>query len=215
MKVRVKICCIKSIEEAGMAISLGASAVGLVAKMPSGPGPIADETIREIAKKVPPPIASFLLTSETDPTEIINHHLRTFTNTIQIVDEINENVLVQIKEALPAIRLVPVVHVLDEDSIEYALRMAQHADALLLDSGNPALATKVLGGTGRVHDWSLSRRIVEQCQIPVFLAGGLNPENVREAVDKVDPFGVDICSGVRINGDLDMARLEKFFKSLE
>jgi phosphoribosylanthranilate isomerase len=214
MKVRVKICCIKSEEEAKTAISIGASAIGLVAKMPSGPGPIDDETIFRIAKSVPPPIATFLLTSETSSGEIIKHHYRTLTNTIQIVDEIDETTIREIKNSLPVIRIVPVVHVINERSVEYALKMSELAHALLLDSGNPALKTKVLGGTGKVHDWKLSRLIVEQSKVPVFLAGGLNPDNVKEAVDTVMPFGVDICSGVRIDGDLNLDRLEKFFKAL-
>jgi phosphoribosylanthranilate isomerase len=214
MIVRIKICCIKSVDEAMLAIKYGASAVGLVGKMPSGPGPIDDETIKQIARHVPPPIATFLLTSETIPEKIIKHHYRTQTNTIQIVDEITESSLIKLKETLPAVRFVPVVHVLDEKSVEYALKMAVYADALLLDSGNPALSVKILGGTGKVHDWSLSKQIVEQVKIPVFLAGGLNPDNVKEAVDIVHPFGVDICSGIRTNGNLDESRLERFSAAL-
>ena len=86
-------------------------------------------------------------------------------------------------------------------------------DALLLDSGNPKLAIKELGGTGRVHNWKLSRSIVEQSPVPVFLAGGLNPSNVKQAIDEVQPYGLDLCSGVRTNGRLDPAKLEAFFKN--
>lgn len=214
MLVRVKICCISSVEEARTAISLGASALGLVAKMPSGPGPIADELIMQIAKSVPPPIATFMLTCQTSAEGIIKHHYRTLTNTIQIVDELKTGTYKDIKDAIPAAKLVQVIHVIDEKSVEEAIRISGLVDALLLDSGNPNLAVKELGGTGRTHNWKLSREIVEQSKVPVFLAGGLNPENVKEAVDTVKPFGVDICSGVRTNGNLDAHKLEMFFKAL-
>lgn len=210
MKPVIKICCIKNNEEAGIAIEAGASAIGLVAKMPSGPGPIDDELIRIIAAGVPPPIATFLLTSETSAEEIIRHHFRTFTNTIQIVDELSSGTFEQIKKAIPSVKIVKVIHVIDEDSIEEALRISIHVDAILLDSGNPNLRIKELGGTGRVHNWKLSRRIVEQVKCPVFLAGGLTPENVRQAVEEVRPFGVDVCTGVRTDGLLDRIKLDKF-----
>lgn len=214
MITRIKICCIKNIKEAEMAISFGASAIGLVAKMPSGPGPIPDETIREIAAAIPPPVATFMLTSHTSVADIIEHHRRTNTNTIQIVDSLADGTYQQIREALPAVKIVQVIHVINENSIEGALRVSQSVDAILLDSGNPNLKVKQLGGTGRVHDWKLSRRIREEVSCPVFLAGGLNPDNVSKAIEEVEPFAVDVCSGVRTNGMLDIEKLERFFKAV-
>ena len=212
---KVKICCISSKEEAKLAISFGADAIGLVGKMPSGPGPIADELIREIAKKTPPPIATFLLTSETTAKGIIAHHKRTFTNTIQIVDELLEENYDEIKKELPAVKLVQVIHVIDESSVEEAIKISPHVDAILLDSGNPKLKIKELGGTGRVHNWKLSRKIIESISIPVFLAGGLNAENVKQAIDEVNPYGVDVCSGMRTNDLLDEKKLEAFFNGMK
>jgi len=214
MKTRVKICCIASEEEARVAIACGASALGLVATMPSGPGPIPDDLILRIARSVPPPIATFMLTCEISAEAIIAHHRRTLTNTLQLVDEPESIAYAAIKKELPAIKIVQVVHVRDERSIEEALQAAEQADALLLDSGNPVLAVKELGGTGRVHDWRLSRQIVEQSSVPVFLAGGLNADNVRAAIDQVQPFAVDVCSGVRTNGHLDPKKLESFFNAI-
>lgn len=214
MITRIKICCIKNMKEAEMAISFGASAIGLVAKMPSGPGPIPDETIREIAAAIPPPVATFLLTSHTSVADIIEHHSRTNTNTIQIVDSLAVGTYRQLKEALPAVRIVQVIHVIDENSIEEAIGISRSVDAILLDSGNPNLKVKQLGGTGRVHDWKLSRRIRESVACPVFLAGGLNPDNVTQAIEAVEPFAVDVCSGVRTNGMLDIDKLERFFKAV-
>lgn len=211
MQPKVKICCISSVEEARIAVEHGASALGLVARMPSGPGPIADDLILSIARTVPPPIATFMLTSETAAQAIIAHHRRTLTNTIQIVDELAEGSYEEIKRELPTIKLVQVIHVIDESSVDEAIRIAASVDALLLDSGNPKAAIKELGGTGRVHNWGLSRKIVEQSKVPVFLAGGITADNVKKAIDEVNPFGIDLCSSVRTNGKLDPTKLERFF----
>lgn len=214
MTPRIKICCISSEEEAKMAISAGASALGLVGPMPSGPGVITDDLIHRIARIVPPPVSTFLLTSETRAVDIIAHHGRTLTSTIQLVDALQDRDYATIRAALPAVKLVQVIHVVDDASIDEALHAAGQADALLLDSGNPKLAVKVLGGTGKVHNWELSRRIVEQSRVPVFLAGGLHAGNLRQALEAVQPFGVDLCSGVRTNGKLDPAKLEAFFRAI-
>ena len=215
MKTRVKICCISSPEEAQMAIRAGASALGLVGNMPSGPGVISDELIKEIAQSVPPPIATFLLTSQTDAQQIIEHQRRVQTNTVQIVDALQTGTYAAIRAALPGIKLVQVIHVIDEKTIDEALELAEWVDALLLDSGNPNLTIKELGGTGRVHNWEISRKIRESIKIPLFLAGGLRPENVQEAIERVQPFGLDLCSGVRTNGQLDPRKLEYFFKAID
>ncbi|HPH17338.1 MAG TPA: phosphoribosylanthranilate isomerase [Haliscomenobacter sp.] len=211
---KVKICCISSLAEAHLAVQFGASALGLVAKMPSGPGPISDELIREIAVAVPPPIASFLLTSRTDVAGIAEHQRAVATNTVQIVDALTAGTYAQLRLALPGISIVQVIHVIDEKSVDEALEIAPQVDALLLDSGNPNLAVKELGGTGRVHNWALSRQIVDQSSKPVFLAGGLKSENVKAAMDAVEPWGLDLCSGVRTNGHLDPVKLEAFFKEV-
>ena len=134
--------------------------------MPSGPGPIDDALIARVAARVPPPIATFLLTSETDPEGIIAHARRCRTNTLQLVDRVAEQAYPRLRAALPGIKLVQVIHVAGDESVPEALAAAAHADALLLDSGQPHAAIKVLGGTGRVHDWALSRRIVEAVALP-------------------------------------------------
>jgi len=211
---RVKICCIRSVEEASLAIRYGASALGLVGKMPSGPGVIEDATIKSIAAIVPPPVATFLLTSEVKAQAILDHHYLTHTNTLQLVDYLEIDQYGKLRETLPWIKLVQVIHVIDERDVERSLSVAPFVDALLLDSGNPNLWVKVLGGTGNTHDWSISRRIRELSPAPVFLAGGLHARNVREAIDTVEPFGLDLCSGVRTDGKLDERKLEAFFDAV-
>jgi phosphoribosylanthranilate isomerase len=211
---RVKICCIASREEARMAVECGASAVGLVSAMPSGPGPIAEELIAEIAARVPPGVATFLLTCRQDADSIIEQQRRCRVNTIQLCDRVAPDVYTELRARLPGVTLVQVVHVCGEESFDEALSVAPFVDALLLDSGNPALAVKELGGTGRTHDWRVSRRIRDAVDIPVFLAGGLKPENVAEAFETVRPFGLDVCSGVRTDGRLDEEKLRRFFSSI-
>jgi phosphoribosylanthranilate isomerase len=211
---RIKICCISSVEEARAAIRAGASALGLVSSMPSGPGVISETLIAEIAATVPPPIGTFLLTCGQDARDIIAQQRRCRTNTVQICDRLTTGTYADLRGAMPGISLVQVIHVTGEESLEEAVSVAPHVDALLLDSGNQSLAVKELGGTGRVHDWSISRRIREQVGVPVFLAGGLRPENVGEAIRQVGPFGLDLCSGVRTGGVLDTGKLEQFFTRL-
>ena len=200
--------------EAKVAIHHGADALGLVGKMPSGPGPIPDWLSSEIIKTIPPPIASFLLTSEQASEEIIYHVKRVGTNTVQIVDELTTGTYDDIRTALPHLKIVQVIHVSDGQSIEEAVRLAPSVDALLLDSGNPKASLKTLGGTGNVHNWEISREIVKAVDIPVFLAGGLHSNNVRQAIAMVKPFGVDICSGVRTEGRLDPDKLGAFIKAV-
>lgn len=211
---KIKICCISSIEEAQLAMRYGADALGLVGPMPSGPGTLKDDAIAQIVPAIPPPVASFLLTSETKADAIIAHHQKVHTTTLQLVDALSEGTYMDIRAALPAVKLVQLIHVLDERSVEEAVRLSESVDALLLDSGNPNLKIKELGGTGRTHDWSLSRRIVEQARAPVFLAGGLNAQNVRQAIEAVQPFGIDLCTGVRTDGQLDEAKLAAFFRAV-
>jgi phosphoribosylanthranilate isomerase len=212
--VKVKICCISSIEEARLAVAYGAAAIGLVGRMPSGPGIITDELIHAIAKTVPPPIQTFLLTSETTTDNIIEHHKKVNTTTIQIVDALSGREYHKIREAIPHVKLVQVIHVLDEKAVQEAIEISEWVDAILLDSGNPNLSTKVLGGTGKTHNWDLSKKIRENISIPTYLAGGINKDNIRKAIEHVQPYGIDLCSSVRTNGQLDEHKLEELFKAL-
>jgi phosphoribosylanthranilate isomerase len=214
MRPVIKICCITSLQEAQMAMSAGAHALGLVSSMPSGPGVIDEEVIANIAAQIPPPIATFLLTALQDTGSIVAQHLRCRCNTIQLVDAVPQAHLRQLRAALPGIKLVQVVHVSGPAALEQAQQAAPWADAILLDSGNAMLAVKELGGTGRMHDWALSAEIVRSVAKPVFLAGGLNAQNVQQAIHQVQPFGLDVCSGVRTQGALDPAKLTAFFGAI-
>ena len=185
---RVKICCISNAKEAWLAIRYGASALGLVSEILSGPGVIPESTIAGIARIVPPSVSSFLLTSKQDSSAIIEQHKHCGTNVIQLCDQLKIESYKELRDAMPGIGLVQVIHVTGEETLKEALSVAPHVNGILLDSGNQTLSVKQLGGTGRTHDWSLSRRIRQKVNIPVFLAGGLNPENVVEALNRFNPL---------------------------
>jgi phosphoribosylanthranilate isomerase len=210
IRLRVKVCCISSVEEARTAIEAGADAVGLVSSMPSGPGVISDDLIRAIARAVPPPIATFLLTCHQRVADIVAQQQRCGTNTVQLCDRLVEGSYAELRAAMPGVAVVQVIHVNGRESVQQAVNVAPHVDALLLDSGNQRLATKELGGTGRTHDWQLSTEIRRAVRVPIFLAGGLRAENVRDAIGQVEPWGVDLCSGVRSDGRLDQSKLKAF-----
>lgn len=210
---RIKICCISNVAEAQLAIRHGAHALGLVSAMPSGPGVIPESLIADIVALVPPPVATFLLTSHQDIDLIIAQQRRCKVNTLQLVDALPPGSHAKLRRALPGVGLVQVIHVNGESTIAQAADVAPSVDALLLDSGNPSLAVKELGGTGRAHNWDISRRLVAEVPVPVFLAGGLRAGNVAEALNTVAPFGVDVCTGVRTDGALDDAKLSAFVEA--
>ena len=211
---RFKVCCIASVEEAALAVRAGASALGFVSAMPSGAGVIEEALIAEIVPTVPPGVSTFLLTCSTDAGQIADQQRRTRANTLQLVDAVTPEARRTLRSRLPGIAIVQVVHVRGPESVDDALASQEHSDAILLDSGNPSLAVKELGGTGRVHDWTISARIRERVRVPLFLAGGLNPRNVASAIHAVRPYGVDICSGLRPEGRLDERRLNGFVQAI-
>jgi phosphoribosylanthranilate isomerase len=209
---RVKVCCVQSVREAWMAIEAGASALGLVSEMPSGPGVISDGRAAEIAAAVPPGVDAFLLTSLSSAEAIVEQSRAIKPRALQLVDALPRGAHAELRRALPGVKLVQVVHVTGPASLDEAVALAPAVDAILLDSGNPTLEVKELGGTGRRHDWEISRRIREAIEVPLYLAGGLRPENAREAIEVVGPFGLDVCSGLRPGPDfaLDADLLERF-----
>jgi phosphoribosylanthranilate isomerase len=213
---RVKVCCMKSIEEVWMAIEAGASAVGLVSPLPSGPGPISNERAAEIAAEVPPGIDAFLLTPLQEVEELVEQNRLVKARALQLVDALAPGAHAELRRAMPGVKLVQVIHVTGPESVDEAAAVAPDVDAILLDSGNPTLEVKELGGTGRRHDWALSRQIRERVDVPLWLAGGLNPDNAREAIDTVGPFALDVCSGLRTGEgyDLDPDRLGRFMAAV-
>jgi phosphoribosylanthranilate isomerase len=213
-RTRIKICCMSSVDEVRVAVRAGADALGFVSAMPSGAGIIDEELIAQLVPIVPPPVATFLLTCETDATRIVAQQRRCGANTLQLCDRVSASVRTLVCRQLPGIRIVQVVHVTGPETVDEALEVEETSDAILLDSGNQSLAVKELGGTGRTHDWKVSAMIREKVRVPVFLAGGLNPGNVREAIAAVRPWGVDVCSGLRTDGKLDPRKVAAFVSAV-
>lgn len=210
MSIRIKVCCIETAAEAKTALRLGASALGLVSEMPSGPGVIGEDEIAGIAATVPPFVTTVLLTSRTEVEDIVRQQRRCGVNAIQLCEPLANPDHLALRERLPGISIIRVVHVDGETSVDEALAVGDTVDALLLDTGVREGPDRQLGGTGRTHDWSLSARIVARAAVPVFLAGGLRPDNVGEAIRSVSPFGVDVCNGVRRDDVLDETALAAF-----
>jgi len=213
-RTRIKVCCISSLTEAQLAIEHGADALGLVGEMPSGPGIIDDDLAREIAAQVPPTVETFLLTSRLTGDAIADHVEYCGTTTVQIVHHIDASEYIRLIERLPTIRRVQVIHVEDQTALNLIEQYEPYVHAFLLDSGRPNAKIAELGGTGRVHDWTTSAEIVRRATKPVFLAGGLNPNNIKDAIQAVSPFGVDLCSGVRSNDKLDAMLLNRFTENV-
>ncbi len=208
--VRIKICCMQSAAEIALAARAGADAVGFVSAMPSGFGPIEEPLIAELIRQVPAGVASFLLTSARAAGQIGDQLRRLRPTTVQLVDRPESGCRRTLRAAHPGTAIVQVVHVTGPEALDEALAAAPEADAILLDSGNPALAVKALGGTGRTHDWGTSARIRAAVGVPLWLAGGLTPGNVGAAIAAVGPNGVDVCTGVRTDGRLDERKLTRF-----
>lgn len=216
-QTRLKVCCISTADEARTALSLAADVLGLVSAMPSGPGVIDDAVIAQIVAALPSGTESFLLTSATEAAGLIAQQRGSGVKALQLVDTVAAEVIREVRAACPGVRLIQVIHILDEASFDEAVVALPHVDALLLDSGNPRLAIKELGGSGRVHDWSLSRRIRDLAAgsgVPTYLAGGLVHSNAEQAIRAVQPFGLDVCSGVRTDGMLDAEKLALFVTAM-
>ncbi|MEL6582506.1 MAG: phosphoribosylanthranilate isomerase [Pseudomonadota bacterium] len=209
--MEIKICCIQSLEEAELARAAGATAIGLVSAMPSGPGPIPDEVIAELCGAMKGLITTVLLTSETSVEGVISHVERTQPSAVQLVDRVAAGVIPALRLLQPGVQIIEVVHVSGPEALEQA--KASKADVILLDSGKAG--SGVLGGTGQTHDWALSAKIVAESAKPVWLAGGLTPENVAEAISAVRPAGVDVCSKLRPNGRLDPDLLAQFISAAQ
>ena len=212
--VRVKVCCITSEEEASAAVSLGADRVGLIAAHPGVETGLSDRVLAETGNWVPETTDRVLLTPYLDAPSIVAHVERVGVGVVQICDHVDQEVHHAIRAACPLLEIVQVVHVESPSSVGLAQVMARSVDALLLDSGVSGADFSALGGTGKIHDWAISRAIVDAVSVPVWLAGGLNPENVGRGIETVRPYGVDLCSGVRSEGALDRSKLRRFMAAV-
>jgi phosphoribosylanthranilate isomerase len=212
--VQVKICCIRSVQEAELALSFGAAALGLVSEMPTGSGELTDAEIRAIVDSVPKSAGTFLLTAVTDAARLIEKAEACGVNTLQLWDPLSPSDYSRLRTELPGVSLVQAIHVVDRSAVTAAMEAACLVDALVLDSSNPQVPFRWESQAGRTHDWDISREIVETVDCPVLLAGGLNAGNVEYAARKVRPYGVDVCTGVRTDDELDRRKVVALFEAL-
>jgi phosphoribosylanthranilate isomerase len=212
--VKVKVCCIASPDEAQIAVSYGVAAVGMVDETPTGEGRVPRETIAAIAASVPETVGTFVLTSATDAEKLADLYATTGVDTLQLWDPLPSEGYERLRSLSPGIFIAQSVHVMDDDALEVARRVARHVDALVLDSGHSEPPLRWRNPGGETHDWRISRRISDEIRLPVLLAGGLNAENVCQAVRVVRPYGVDVCSGVRNKGKLDRSLLVAFLETV-
>ncbi|MFW6088836.1 MAG: phosphoribosylanthranilate isomerase [Gemmatimonadota bacterium] len=213
--VRVKVSCLRSAEEVRQAVSFGVAAIGVASGLPAPTAELTDEQIAEIAGAVGDEIGTFLLTALDDPDEIVEKVRRCGVNTVQLWDPLARSAYRKIRQALPGVSIAQSIHVVGEKAADHAREMAAVADALVLSSTNPEPPFRWRDPHGRTHDWAISRRIVASVHVPVILSGGLTERNVADAIRRVRPYGVEVCSGVRRDGALDTSRLVSFLESLD
>jgi len=216
MRTKVKICCIANDAEAQMAASAGADLIGLVGPMPTGPGVLSLEECRPIVAAAPASVVPVLLTSADTGAAIADQISQTGVRAVQIVRHVDPEVHHVLQELVPDCQRLQVIHVEGPEALALIPVYVDLVDAFLLDSGKAG--TDELGGTGRTHDWSVSAEFVTRSGKPVYLAGGLTPSNVAEAVRMVQPYGVDLCSGLREGGPfgaLNSDKLAAFMTALE
>lgn len=207
--MRVKICGITDLNDMEAALAGGTDALGfLVGITHQAEDKIDPRIARELVRKVPPFVSTVVVTHLTNPNEIVALQQYIQASTLQIHDYVPPLEINCIRNLLPGVKIIKAIHVIDETSVELAKSFEPYVDALLLDSRT----TTRIGGTGVTHDWNISRRIVTECSLPIILAGGLTPENVFNAVLKVQPFGVDVNSGVESNGKKDYLKVTAFVR---
>jgi len=194
---QVKLCGIKRLEDACLAVEAGADALGfLVGQTHTSADFIAPLTAKAIAATLPSGVTGVLVTHLTDPGDVLDLAALTGLPAVQLHGEIWPEDLARLRRAAPDLTFLKSFHVTDEAGLDYGDAFAGLVDGFVLDTANPR--TGQIGGTGLTHDWRLSRRIVERYRsVPVILAGGLNPENVAAAIAAVGPFGVDVNSGTK------------------
>jgi len=209
----VKICGIRRHEDALIAAELGADAIGLlVGQRHNSPDFISAAVAREISRTLPPSVEAVLVTHITEVDEIERLLRQSGITAVQLHSEITADSVANLRTRFPDLKVFKSVHVISAESVRYPEGFSKVVDGFVLDTIN--VATDQVGGTGKTHDWSISRKIVERFpDIPIILAGGLNSKNVRSAIESVHPFGVDVNSGTKgSDGFKDARKMREFIR---
>ena len=210
--MKVKICANKNIYDAESSLIAGADIIGLLVGQEHTSNDFIDkEKAKEIVDYVNGRCDVSLVTHLKNADEIISLTKYIGNNIIQLHSNIEEKEVEKIKKELPNVKLVRLIHISKDGEIFSNIERMKYVDYYLLDSFN--LETNQVGGTGLTHDWNKSSEIVKKLDKPVFLAGGLNPDNVQEAISIVNPYGVDVNSGCKTNGIKDRDKVIEFVRN--
>ena len=207
----VKICGIRRHEDALIAAELGADAIGLlVGQKHNSPDFVSVTVARDISRALPLSVEAVLVTHIKEIDELERLLQEGDIMTVQLQSEIAPSSVEGLRGPLPPLKIFKSASVISADSVAYPEAFEKLVDGFVLDSIN--VATGQVGGTGKTHDWSVSRQIVMRYpEVPIILAGGLNSENVRSAIEYVHPFGVDVNSGTKAaDGFKDPRKMEAF-----
>lgn len=207
--MKAKICGINSVEEMNTAIRAGADALGFLV----GITHLAEDktdipTARELIRQIPPFISRVAVTHLQTADEIVPLLKELNVDTVQLHNDITLNEIEKIRNYFPWLNIIKSVSVTGEESVTSARQFVGYVNAVILDSRTE----ERLGGTGLTHDWSISRRIVETLPLPVILAGGLTPDNLKSAIETVHPYAVDVNSGVETNNKKDPVKTATFIQ---
>ncbi|MHC1631247.1 MAG: phosphoribosylanthranilate isomerase [Methanotrichaceae archaeon] len=205
---RVKICGIRNESERDCVVSAGADAIGFVVEIPISRRSISKETARSLIEGLSPFVTSVIVTAPDSVEEAANLARATRADVIQVHDTLGLEDLKELQKRIPQkIVAATAVHPDAEENLQV---LADVADAVLLDTFKKGK----LGGTGEVHDWNVSAGLVRDLNVPVILAGGLDSENVAQAVKRVRPYAVDVSSGVETDGKKDCQKVNTFVKGV-
>ncbi len=223
VKTRIKICGLRTPEDIEVAERAGADAVGFITEVPvESPRKLDSDTAAALVAKVPKCLDSVMVIMPENAGQALDLIEKVRPDIVQVhsglplpeLEILRENTEIPIIKALsvPAGPGASKLRNLAERLLEEVCELDEsgYVDSVLLDSG---LAGKT-GGTGCVHDWSLSRQIAKECRLPLILAGGLKPENVREAISTVSPYAVDTASGVETGGKKDALKIQSFIQEV-
>jgi phosphoribosylanthranilate isomerase len=206
--MRVKICGITQPIQGKTIASLGATALGFIC-VPSSPRYVTSEQIKAVIEQLPQQTDKIGVFANSSKEQIAQTVAETGLTGVQLHGDEGKEFCQQLRESLPNVEIIKALRIRNADDFDKANTYTKYVDTLLLDAYHP----EQLGGTGKTLNWDSLQQFSPDC--PWFLAGGLTPQNVLEALNKVNPNGIDLSSGVETApGDKDLAKVGELFEKL-
>ncbi len=206
--MRVKICGITQPSQGKTIASLGATALGFIC-VPSSPRYVTSNQIQAVIEQLPQQIDKIGVFANSTTEEITNTVAETGLTGVQLHGDESISFCEQLRESLTNVEIIKALRIKTADDFQKANTYAKYVDTLLLDAYDP----QQLGGTGKTLNWDMLGKFSPDC--PWFLAGGLTPQNVLEALNQVKPNGIDLSSGVETApGDKDLVKVGELFEKL-